>query len=746
MGTTKKREWVKTAIIIFLVIMLALTFFSNTIMNYSLPEVAAQYAMSGSITTKIRTSAVVQANATEKVRIEESRRIKAVAVKEGDQVREGDILFYLDDAESSELVNARETLAQLEKQYTLITLRSPTDYYSEERAISEKYSQLAKARAALGEIENDKEASEEAAAVLKAQKDQINEQIKAYNALIKDLNKQISTAQKQQGQLSGVAARPSMDGEATSLRITKAQTALSEAENGLTEAENALASAESLRKAAEDRRARADAAFEKAAASFEAAGGSSIDVASLTSQIDALNKQIRRAKEDYELENAALDKEVEELYDAWVDADFLYYSSTTLGGGSDSLYQKAEAARIAYENRVDEVKKLKESRKLSFDRSMEDQNEQLQRYQMQLAAVSGNEKVKIAYDTAKKEQEAALKAENEAQTALDKANASLDKSKTTLETAKSDLYALERLAQLEGVEATIEGLENQVEAANEVIASLNEQLAELSKDAPQSVVKDPESQKELIESLEKELTQLQHSLETRKKEDALQAQRDDLENAELIEKIEKQRELVAKYEANTTDAKIFAATDGTVHSLSTAKGQETSVGQILCEIVVDSLGYSCEVGLNAEQAKRVRVGDSVSITNAWWSNMGATVVSIRNDPKNPGQNRIATISVTGGVSVGQNLNLTIGERGQTYDTVVPNTAVKEDSNGKFVLTVEAKSSPLGNRYIARRCDVQVLASDETNTAVTGLMGGEWIITTSAKPIGAGTQVRLAESK
>ena len=36
-----RRDWVKNAIIIFLAVLLVLTFFSNTIMNYSLPEVAA---------------------------------------------------------------------------------------------------------------------------------------------------------------------------------------------------------------------------------------------------------------------------------------------------------------------------------------------------------------------------------------------------------------------------------------------------------------------------------------------------------------------------------------------------------------------------------------------------------------------------------------------------------------------------------------------------------------------------------
>ena len=41
-NSVRKREWVKTAAIIFLAVLLVLTFFSKTIMNASLPEVAAQ--------------------------------------------------------------------------------------------------------------------------------------------------------------------------------------------------------------------------------------------------------------------------------------------------------------------------------------------------------------------------------------------------------------------------------------------------------------------------------------------------------------------------------------------------------------------------------------------------------------------------------------------------------------------------------------------------------------------------------
>jgi hypothetical protein len=77
---------------------------------------------------------------------------------------------------------------------------------------------------------------------------------------------------------------------------------------------------------------------------------------------------------------------------------------------------------------------------------------------------------------------------------------------------------------------------------------------------------------------------------------------------------------------------------------------------------------------------------------------------------------------------------------------VPNSAVREDSNGSFVLVVIAKSSPLGNRYVAKRADVQVLAADDTNSAVSGgVSSSDFVISNSTKPIESGMQVRLAEN-
>ena len=114
---SKKRELIKTIAIIFLVILLILTFFSNTFMNYSLPEVATQMVTSGTINAKIRGSGTVSANESYEVVINQTREVRSICVKVGDTVEQGDLLFVLGDMESEELKTAQDTLRNLELEY-----------------------------------------------------------------------------------------------------------------------------------------------------------------------------------------------------------------------------------------------------------------------------------------------------------------------------------------------------------------------------------------------------------------------------------------------------------------------------------------------------------------------------------------------------------------------------------------------------------------------------------------------------
>ena len=102
-----KREIIKNIAIVFLVIMLILTFFSKTIMNKSLPEVSTQGVTSGSVVTQVRGDGVIEADDPYKVVVEETRKVAGVLKHEGDRVEIGDVIYKLEGETSDELTNAK---------------------------------------------------------------------------------------------------------------------------------------------------------------------------------------------------------------------------------------------------------------------------------------------------------------------------------------------------------------------------------------------------------------------------------------------------------------------------------------------------------------------------------------------------------------------------------------------------------------------------------------------------------------
>lgn len=162
-----KRDWVKNAIIIFLAVLLVLTFFSNTIMNYSLPEVAAQYPQSTTLTTKIRGTGTVESAQSYNVTVQETRTVAAVNVKKGDTIAAGDTLLTLDATESQELQDARTNLANVKLEYDKLQLPK-----NEEGAAAQAAS-LAQAQAAVSKAETDLANAQKYESDLKWYQDQV---------------------------------------------------------------------------------------------------------------------------------------------------------------------------------------------------------------------------------------------------------------------------------------------------------------------------------------------------------------------------------------------------------------------------------------------------------------------------------------------------------------------------------------------------------------------------------------------
>ncbi len=152
--------------------------------------------------------------------------------------------------------------------------------------------------------------------------------------------------------------------------------------------------------------------------------------------------------------------------------------------------------------------------------------------------------------------------------------------------------------------------------------------------------------------------------------------------------------------------------------------------------------------VTTQQAQKLKVGDPASPQNIWQygDDFKATLLSIKNDKTDPSGKKVLTFKVESkDVAPGQSLSLAIGERAVEYDLVVPNSAIKTNSSGKYILVVKSKSTPLGNRYITSKVDVAVKAQDDNNTAISAAVDGdEYVVTTATTSIEPGDQVRLAD--
>jgi len=211
--------------------------------------------------------------------------------------------------------------------------------------------------------------------------------------------------------------------------------------------------------------------------------------------------------------------------------------------------------------------------------------------------------------------------------------------------------------------------------------------------------------------------------------------------------VESARQNVENVMDETQASTVTADISGTVTELNIIAGQTTVPGSAVAVLQPEGQGYTMSFSVTNEQAKRVSVGDRAELVNSWWYNdMEIILKSIKTDKTDPAKKKVLNFTVNGDVIAGQTLNVSVGQKSADYEMIVPNSAIREDNNGKFILIVEVKNSPLGNRYVATRVDVQVVASDDTKSAITGaLYGYEFVITTSTHPVEAGQLVRLADN-
>lgn len=554
---SRKREIIKTILIIFLAVLLVLTFFSNTIMNKSLAEISTECASSGKLTERIRGSGMAESNQSYEVKTDGSKIIDKICIKTGQEIEKGTVLFTVGTGESPELTEAENALSALELDYQKSLLVLPADYSSENQAIKNAQADL--------------------------------------NAAIAKRN----SAVENQGSAQAALERYNQN-KAVLQQKTDEQAKLQST---------------------------------VAAIDTDDYAGAAVEY---TGNLPILYSSVVSAEADY---NAAF-----QLYSQLVSEG---RDASAAKADADSKAAQRDSAKGAYEAEKSTVRD-------SLVNQMMNVNQEINSLSAEITAYESNQ------------------AGGGAAMTIDELNADIDAKQRALE--------------------------------------------------------------ELVIALEKT-----------KKENNITSQISNLDVEAKKAEVEKQKAVVEKLKKECETTEIKSEYSGIVASVNIKPGDTTVPEEPLAVIDISSEGYRVQITVDGEKAKKVKVGTEAEVVNNWGGEIKAVLAEIKNDTISGSKNRILVFDVTGDVDSGTNIDLSIPCGSGNYDVIVPKSAVYEDKNGKFVLTVRSKSSPLGNRYFAERVNVEVLASDETSSAVSGdISMSDYVITAASAPVKPNDQVRMKD--
>ena len=554
----RKREIIKTILIIFLAGLLILTFFSNTIMNKSLPEVTTDKVTSGKLTERVRASGMVRSNQSYQVLSDGNYTVDTINIKKGQEVEKDDVLFVLKGSESEDLSTLEDAVADMELEYEKALLELPNDFAEEKKNVRD-------ARLALDQA--------------------IAKRDEAYQA-------QFTSAQEKAQLQSDKAAA----------------NRLSSLKEKLTSTINAIDSDD----------------YTNAAPEF-------------TGNLPALLARSKNAE------------------DAYTSA-YEIYSQAIENGADESVVNSA----LADANAKEAVR----------DRAVSDYD---------------SAKSDIRYDLA----------------------IQLSDTEYELDEINSRLPDGEGMGMGESMsyEECVADVQTKQNSLDDAVAALAKAQSEAS------------------------VTSQQTNLEMTSKKSKLDAKKAELD----------------KLKKKSGNVEVKSKYSGVVSEVNVQPNDTTTPAYELATIDIVDQGFTIEASVSSDKAKKLKKGVKAEVINNWSGSTEAVLKEIKNSSTPGSSDKTLIFEVSGEVDSGTYVELSVPIGSSNYDTIVPKSAVKEGNDGKYVLTVKSKSSPLGNRYYAEKIKIEELASDETSVAVNApISQGTYLITAASKNVDPGDQVRMKE--
>lgn len=252
--------------------------------------------------------------------------------------------------------------------------------------------------------------------------------------------------------------------------------------------------------------------------------------------------------------------------------------------------------------------------------------------------------------------------------------------------------------------------------------------------------------------LEQELTSLQKKVEECKSlveagaessktledaVDSLQSKQTDLEMKKI--------ELNAQKDKIPEKGEIRASEAGTVQSVQAEEGSVLNSGEVMLVLSKQNKKLHVEWKLDEKKAELLKPGSDVKIKVEVPTELeaGGFVTEKEFLPKESVFRFEAEVDVKGvSLQEGQQVRIEYTWRSRNYPVVIPNSSVIQDGPGHCVYVLKTRSGALGEENYVEKVSVNVLDSDDRNSAVDGALPEKSkVVFLSSKVLENGMQVK-----
>ncbi len=455
-------------------------------------------------------------------------------------------------------------------------------------------------------------------------------------------------------------------------------------------------------------------------------------------KVKALEERIKKASEELEAAQENLETAKESREDAIDAAEAAIESAKQSGSSQNQAYQSAEAQLTRAMNALDEAQIALQKAQESGDADAI------------AAAQAAVDNALANYDEAKRALEAVedsitnngqdlQNAREELKKVTERWDKKVEKAEVDV-AEKEELLAKAKNSQDVSEEASVIAGQGAVESAEQSVKNAKRAV----EDADSAAETQMTSAQRAVDSASRGVTQAENKAGSERKTSAEARQQAQIEKLEyLSEKRAKEKDLETLNELAQNEGILVSPIDGSVMAIMEETGI-TQDGQKLAVISRKDRGFAFTAKLPEKEAQNLHVGDQGTLNfsadgKSHTANVAVTAVSPTDEEGN-----VTITAQLGEENFGVGTaSMEITRQSEQYGSVLPLSALRNDSKGDFVLVMQEKKSVMGNVQTAVRVPVQVLDKDSDKMAVeSSLLPEDKIITDSSKPISEGDKVRL----